>query len=105
MVRAAQRERAAASGAKTIPLSAGLGKAAMAGRYVRLDAGEPLAASENRPMFGFVLDGTVRVDPAEGVAEICGEGDAFHLLSQPHGAVRGGSAGARLVLVDQAAPA
>lgn len=105
LVRAAERERAADGGAKTIPLSVGLGKAAMAGRYVSLDAGETLAAAENRPMFGFVLDGTVSVDPAEGVAETCGEGDAFHLLSQPHGAVRGGSVGARLVLVDQTAPA
>ncbi len=105
LVRAGDRERPAAGGAKTVPLSAGLGRAAMAGRHVRLEAGETLSAAGGRPMFGYVLDGTVRVEPAEGAAEACGEGDAFHLLSQAHGAVHGGPAGARLVLVDQAAPA
>ena len=105
LVRAGDRERAAADGAKTVPLSAGLGRAAMAGRHVRLEAGETLSAAGSRPMFGYVLDGTVQVDPVEGSAETCGKGDAFHLLSQAHGAVHGGPAGARLVLVDQAAPA
>ena len=109
LVRAADLERAAADGAAadgaaTVPLSAGLGKAAMAGRHVRLKAGETLAMTD-RPMFGYVLDGTVRVAPADGPAESCDAGDAFHLLSQAHGAVRGGSAGARLVLVDQATQA
>lgn len=103
-MRAADRERASADGAATVPLSAGLGKAAMAARHVRLEAGESLAMTD-RPTFGYVLDGTVRVAPADGPAESCDAGDAFHLLSQAHGAVRGGSAGARLVLVDRAAPA
>ena len=105
LVRADARGRAVAGGAKTVPLSAGLGRAAMAGRYVRLDAGETLAVPDRRPIFGYVLDGTVRFDRAGGAAETCGEGDAFHLLSRAQGAVHGGSAGARLVLVDQAAPA
>lgn len=104
LVRAGDCGRAA-GGAKTVPLSAGLGRAAMAGRHVRLEAGETLSAAGGRPMFGYVLDGTVRVDPVEGAVETCGEGDAFHLLSLAHGAVHGGPAGARLVLVDQAAPA
>ena len=104
LVRAGDRERASAEGAASVPLSAGLGKAAMAGRHVRLEAGEPLAMTD-RPIFGYVLDGTVRVAPADGAAEGCDAGDSFHLLSQAHGAVRGGSAGARLVVVDRTAPA
>ncbi len=66
---------------------------------------EALDKPVDRPMFDYVLDGTVRVAPSDGPAEGCKAGDAFHLLPQAHGAVQGGSAGARLILVDQATPA
>ena len=69
------------------------------GRFGRSDlrAGEALAAGD-RPAFGGILDGTVRIAPADGAAQTCGESDVFRPISQAHATVCGGSDGARLVV-------
>ena len=75
--------------------------AAMRCSVVTLPTGEPLEAmSETDPAFGYVLDGSVRIEDAAGDTVTCSAGDAFHVPSLDRFQLSGARGRApRLVLV------
>lgn len=99
LVRAADHDGAGTD----ISLSEGISRRRMAGRKVALAAGESLSvagAAQPSPMLGYVLEGGIVLTRADGESDVCGRGDAFHVLDPTSDTILGDTNGARLVVVE-----
>ena len=74
----------------------------MSGHRCALTAGQPLSVLSNeRPVFGYVIDGEVVLIRGDGTELQCSRGDAFHAIELKGEEVRGAARGATVLVVEQ----